>query len=70
MADEDGGEKPKLGDILESYVALVMMSLDPSDVCKYAKLNRMYIYLLINGTKVNSLSIYIYLLFYERYTIF
>ena len=42
MADEDAGEKPKLGDIPENCVALIMMSLDPPDVCKCAKLSRTF----------------------------
>ncbi|KAL5565520.1 hypothetical protein UlMin_028684 [Ulmus minor] len=42
MADGDGEEKPRLGDIPENCIALVFMSLDPPDVCKFAQLNRAF----------------------------
>lgn len=43
MADEvDGPVKPRLGDIPENCVALVLMSLDPPDVCRYARLNKVF----------------------------
>ncbi|PON58012.1 Phloem protein [Parasponia andersonii] len=42
-ADEDGSEeKPRLGDIPENCMAMVLMYLDPPDVCKYARLNRAF----------------------------
>ncbi|KAL1329608.1 hypothetical protein HN51_046729 [Arachis hypogaea] len=41
--DGDGGSlKPRLGDIPESCVALVLMYLDPLDICKLARLNRAF----------------------------
>ncbi|KAJ4840756.1 hypothetical protein Tsubulata_041551 [Turnera subulata] len=34
--------KPRLGDIPESCVALVLMQLDPPEICKLARLNRAF----------------------------
>lgn len=34
--------RPRLGDIPESCVALVLMYLDPPDICKLARLNRAF----------------------------
>ena len=34
--------KPRLGDIPESCLALVLMHLDPPDICKLARLNRAF----------------------------
>ncbi|GMN73703.1 hypothetical protein TIFTF001_054348 [Ficus carica] len=43
IADEEGGpQRPRLGDIPENCVALVLMSLDPPDVCRFAQLNRAF----------------------------
>ncbi|KAK7274588.1 hypothetical protein RIF29_15684 [Crotalaria pallida] len=43
--DGDGGDastRPRLGDIPESCVALVLMYMDPPDICKLARLNRAF----------------------------
>lgn len=43
IADEEGGpQRTRLGDIPESCVALVLMFLDPPDVCRFAQLNRAF----------------------------
>lgn len=42
-ADSDGDNyvpRPKLGDIPESCLALVLMNFDPPEICKLARLNR------------------------------
>lgn len=45
-ADTDGDNnppsRPKLGDIPESCLALVLMNLDPPEICKLARLNRAF----------------------------
>lgn len=38
----DVAVRPRLGDIPESCVALVLMYLDPPDICKLARLNRAF----------------------------
>ena len=43
VCDGDGASlRPRLGDIPESCVALVLMYLDPPDICKLARLNRAF----------------------------
>lgn len=45
VCDGDGdcsSMRPRLGDIPESCVALVLMYLDPPDICKLARLNRAF----------------------------
>jgi hypothetical protein len=39
---DSGSMRPRLGDIPESCVALVLMYLDPPDICKLAGLNRAF----------------------------
>jgi len=39
---EGPSSKPRLGDIPESCLALVLMHLDPPDICKLARLNRAF----------------------------
>lgn len=42
-SDFDGdGVKPRLGDIPESCVALVLAQLDPLEICNLARLNRAF----------------------------
>lgn len=41
--DEDNAQlKPRLGDIPENCVALLLMHLDPSEICKLARVNRIF----------------------------
>ncbi|EXB44730.1 F-box protein PP2-A13 [Morus notabilis] len=42
MADDDGPQRPRLGDIPENCVALILTFMDPPDVCKFARLNRAF----------------------------
>lgn len=42
MSDTDGVVKPRLGDIPESCVAMVLMHMDPPEICKLARLNRAF----------------------------
>lgn len=45
-ADSNGDElsslRPRLSDMPESCVALVLMHLDPPEICKLARLNRAF----------------------------
>ncbi|KAJ7962311.1 F-box protein PP2-A13 [Quillaja saponaria] len=42
LSDSDGPLQLRLGDIPESCVALVLMYLDPLDICRMARLNRAF----------------------------
>ena len=42
VSDADGALEPRLDDIPESCVALVLMYLDPPDICKLARLNHAF----------------------------
>ncbi|KAI4354984.1 hypothetical protein L6164_003803 [Bauhinia variegata] len=42
VSDSGGPLQPRLDDIPESCVALVLMYLDPPDICKLARLNRAF----------------------------
>ncbi|GMY09465.1 F-box protein PP2-A13-like [Fagus crenata] len=42
MSDTDPPWEPRLGDIPESCVALVLMYLEPPEICKLARLNRAF----------------------------
>lgn len=42
MLDTDGVAKPRLGDIPESCVAMVLMYMDPPEICKLARVNRAF----------------------------
>ncbi|XP_048333364.2 F-box protein PP2-A13 [Ziziphus jujuba] len=42
VTDMEGVVKPRLGDIPESCVALVLMYMDPPEICKLARLNRAF----------------------------
>lgn len=42
VSEMDPPMKPGLGDIPESCVALVLMYLDPPEICKLARLNRAF----------------------------
>lgn len=42
VSETDPPMKPRLGDIPESCVALVLMYLDPPEICKLARLNRAF----------------------------
>lgn len=42
VSDMEGSVQPRLGDIPESCVALVLMYLDPPEICNLARLNRTF----------------------------
>lgn len=42
LSDSDVSVRPRLGDIPESCVALVLLYLDPPEICKLARLNRAF----------------------------
>lgn len=42
ISETDCCVKPRLGDIPESCVALVLIYMDPPDICKLASLNRAF----------------------------
>lgn len=42
VTDVEGMVQPRLGDIPESCVALVLMYMDPPEICKLARLNRAF----------------------------
>ncbi|XP_061998263.1 F-box protein PP2-A13 isoform X1 [Rosa rugosa] len=42
VSDTEGYAQPRLGDIPESCVALVLMYMDPPEICKLARLNRAF----------------------------
>lgn len=42
VSDGEGLVQPRLGDIPESCVALILMQMDPPEICKLARLNRAF----------------------------
>lgn len=42
VSDKEGLVQPRLGDLPESCVAMVLMNMDPPEICKLARLNRAF----------------------------